>query len=94
MKIKHFFNGRYFKVLFDKKYKKEKLKLRRGECKECGDCCRTCIFGFRCPFLHKNKCLIHKIKPRFCREGPVDEIALKENNSKTCGLYFIKQKHI
>lgn len=92
VKIKHIFNGRLFKILFSRKYIKKNLVLRRGECKCCGYCCNNFLFGFRCPFLWKNKCLIYKIRPKICRNSPVDEISLKENHPETCGFYFIKQK--
>ncbi len=92
MKIKHILNGRLLKMLFSKKYSQENLELRKGKCKQCGACCKVFIFGFKCPFLWKNKCIIYKIRPRICRLSPLDEISLKENHPKTCGFYFIKQK--
>ena len=76
-------------MLFSKEYIKKNLALRSGECKQCGACCKSFLFGFKCPFLWKNNCLIYKIRPKICRLSPIDGISLKENHPKTCGYSFL-----
>ena len=59
--------------------------VRKGECTECGTCCRLPI---PCLFFYGNRCLIHNMRPKQCREfpsGPEDLV------SYDCGYYFEKK---
>jgi|SRR3990167_7755285 len=103
MKLKDFFNGRAFKVLFSQKYIDENLKYRRGRCVQCGTCCKTFIFGLPCIFLGKQKdatgnikyhCKIYRFRPKVCRDSPIDAESLKQNHDKNCGYYFVDINNI
>ena len=56
---------------FRQDYVKNQLRLRKGECSQCGRCCNI---AFKCPFLTKaKKCLIYdKGRPMNCRTFPLD----------------------
>tara|TARA_Y100000310_G_scaffold278504_1_gene296974 strand:+ start:865 stop:1167 length:303 start_codon:yes stop_codon:yes gene_type:complete len=54
----------------------------KGECKQCGECCKHLLGYFKCPLLTKdNKCKAHTHKPLFCRLTPID-IGIRNPN---CG---------
>ncbi len=60
--------------------------IRKGECAECGTCCRLPI---PCLFFYGNHCLIHNRRPRQCGEfpaGPEDLV------SYDCGYRFKKRE--
>ncbi len=40
---------------------------RKGECMNCGACCRLPV---RCLFLMRNRCLIHRNRPKQCKAYP------------------------
>ncbi len=65
--------------------KKENPYMRKGECKECGTCCRLPI---PCLFFYGGRCLIHKRRPKQCREFPDGPGQLV---SHKCGYYFEKK---
>ncbi|MCK5397682.1 MAG: YkgJ family cysteine cluster protein, partial [Thermoplasmata archaeon] len=55
---------------------------RHGECVNCGACCRMPV---RCVFLFRNKCMIHRNRPKQCREFPSKPVQLV---SHSCGYWF------
>ncbi len=57
---------------------------RKGDCNECGTCCRLPV---PCLFFFGNRCLIHKIRPKQCKEFPDEP---KQLVSYKCGYYFDK----
>ncbi|OGZ35497.1 MAG: hypothetical protein A3A94_02670 [Candidatus Portnoybacteria bacterium RIFCSPLOWO2_01_FULL_43_11] len=61
---------------------------RKGECVDCGECCK--LFNV-CPFLkyksdNKSYCAIYKIRPLNCRKYP--RTASEFVTSDTCGYKF------
>ncbi len=65
-------------------------KNRKGECKNCGECCKLLL---KCPFLKYNKtgksyCRIFLIRPLGCRKYPRTESEWKTR--ETCGFKFNK----
>ena len=75
---------RFYLVRWHKDYVREKLALRRGECRRCAGCCSI---AFRCPHLKGNVCMIYEKRYRQCAAFPIDERDLKYRN---CGFYFAK----
>jgi hypothetical protein len=80
---------RFYLVYFRKGYVQRQLKLRKGECHQCGRCCS---FLFVCPMLTEQRlCRIYrKGRLEICRVFPIDErdvneVALHEG---TCGYFF------
>lgn len=71
------------------------LKMRRGECRRCGACCKLM---FRCPaFEEKNgiaNCKIYKYRSRICQLFPLDKRDLADRDliepTKQCGFWFEK----
>ncbi len=83
----------HFCPIFRRTYVYKSLKQRKGECRQCGICCRIPIFGVRCPFLKDNKCSIHKtFKPYSCRIAFFDKkdryYGLIPELEKACGYYW------
>lgn len=86
---------RYLLGKFYRKYITEREKERKGECLQCGNCCRLL---FRCPFLVGSngniKCLIynsHVFRPRSCRDFPIDPQDLADVKFQ-CGYHFSNTK--
>ncbi len=80
---------RFVLCKFHKGYVEAQLKKRRGDCLQCGKCCR---FLYRCPFLigsdENMRCLIYNFcRPSQCIAFPIDVKDLEEVNFK-CGYYF------
>ena len=78
--------------LFRKKYVIKSLNNRKGECKQCGTCCRTMIL---CPHLKEDSCTIYQDGDlsKFCKLYPLDKA--DQNLSGTvgkCGYYWEKTK--
>ena len=63
---------RFFTVHFRKDYVARQLQIRRGDCRQCGTCCRLSI---GCPMLTKEKrCLVYRsFRPKECRVFPIDQ---------------------
>jgi Fe-S-cluster containining protein len=81
--------------IFRRRYVYKNLKQRKGECKQCGTCCRVSFFGIRCPFFkdEDNKCIIHNnLKPYSCRIAFFDKkdryFGLIPELNKACGYYW------
>ena len=81
-------------VKLRKEYVQRQERLRRGECKRCGACCKLL---FNCPYLHEHpdgtySCAIHQKRPHNCRIFPIDENDIKDRDTKypgrPCGFYF------
>ncbi|HNV70215.1 MAG TPA: YkgJ family cysteine cluster protein [Candidatus Ozemobacteraceae bacterium] len=81
---------RRYMMLFKKEEVAETLKLRRGECLSCGECCRS---SFPCPFLFERDglelCRIHADKPEPCRLYPFSPEDVFPHTEGKCGYYFI-----
>jgi hypothetical protein len=80
---------RFFICHFKKEVVAYNLKRRRGECLQCGRCCKLV---YRCPLLvgEKNtmKCLIyHTGRPQQCRVFPLNTSDLADVDFR-CGYFF------
>lgn len=80
---------RFFVCHFEKEIVTSSLKRRRGECFQCGRCCKLV---YRCPLLIGNqstmKCLIYNtVRPWQCRVFPLNTSDLADVNFR-CGYYF------
>ena len=80
---------RFFLIHFKKDYIKSQEKLRRGECRQCAQCCS---FAFRCPLLtRENLCLAYvKGRPAVCKlfaidQRDIDDVAVAGGQ---CGYWF------
>jgi len=74
---------------FNSHYLEDKLKKRRGKCKQCGRCCKGC------PELNNktHKCMVYKNRnPMMChKDFPLDKFDQKLFGvDKTCGYWFEK----
>jgi len=70
----------------DKNYVKDKLKLRKGKCLKCGQCCAGC------EFLDEKKklCRVYDKRPDFChKDFPIDEFDKRVFNVRDCGYKFV-----
>jgi hypothetical protein len=83
---------RFYLVHFRKDYVHQQLLLRKGHCRQCGNCCWLL---FTCPMLtQQGLCLVYgKCRPQACKVFPIDqrdieEVALCGGN---CGYRFEKQ---
>ncbi|MFZ5426787.1 MAG: hypothetical protein ACOZEN_07415 [Thermodesulfobacteriota bacterium] len=80
---------RLYEVHFRKEYVRRQLESRRGECRQCGTCCR---FLFRCPMLTPaGRCLVYgKARPLACRMFPIDGKDIGDVAAKggACGYRF------
>ena len=82
---------RFFLNRFRREYVKNQMKLRKGACYQCGQCCQL---AFRCAFLtNLGKCLIyHNGRPKQCKTFPIDERDLAEVDGE-CGYFFLDEQH-
>jgi hypothetical protein len=79
---------RFYLVHFRPDYVEKMLKLRRGECRRCGNCCTIMI---RCPHLEgDSECTVYDKRARQCRAFPIDSRDLRGRLS-SCGHYFISE---
>ena len=81
---------RYY-VYLRPEYVKEQLRLRKGDCKDCGGKC--CIMTRKCPYVDENGyCKIYKTSmPKFCMVFPIDETDIKlAGMEKYCQFYWEK----
>jgi len=85
---------RLFYNWFRKKYVRESLARRRGECHRCGACCQM---GNRCRFLYYEDglacCKVYdRRKSPNCRRFPMDERDLADRDlilpDRPCGYFF------
>lgn len=80
---------RFVWVHFRKDYVREQTAARRGDCLQCGTCCR---FFFRCPLLTRaGRCLVYGYcRPRACKAFPIDQKDLEEVAARggKCGYWF------
>ncbi len=83
---------RFFLNIFRREYVRNQMKLRKGECCQCGQCCQL---AFRCLLLtNSGKCLIyHKGRPKQCKTFPIDERDLAEVDGE-CGYFFLDRSVI
>jgi len=82
---------RRFLLKYRTNYIENKLKLRKGNCLKCGECCNTfgTIFNTRCIFLSENNlCNIYKDRFITCKSFPIDEVELKLTGMNNCGFYW------
>lgn len=72
-----------------KEYIDRQIKLRKGECSQCGECCKF-MDVFKCKFLSDdNKCLIQDNKPEKCKLFPIDEKHLEITGLKgVCSYHW------
>jgi len=64
-------------------------KRRKGNCNQCGECCRL---PFKCSFLKtddtgKSVCAAYKFRPLNCRKFPRTELQIKQVKT-FCGYSF------
>jgi len=84
---------RFYLGVFRRRYVRESLARRRGECVRCGACC---ALGYRCLSLRDNgqgtECVMHKLRPMNCRLFPIDERDLADRDlirpDVPCGFHF------
>jgi Fe-S-cluster containining protein len=88
------FTGRLRRIklfIFNYNSIKKSLSLRKGECNQCGECCK---FLFVCPMLYKRNskyaCRIYKIRPPICRLFPLTYHDISGLKSK-CDFYWNKK---
>ncbi len=79
------FGGKFKRMFTSKKSgMPDNGEVRKGECLECGACCRLPI---PCIFFFGNRCLIWNRRPSQCRNFPENSGQLI---SYRCGYYFEK----
>ena len=84
---------RLFLGMLCRRYVRESIARRTGECLRCGACCRL---AYRCQFLRHNgdvtECRFHKQRPLNCRLFPIDERDLADRDivspHTSCGYRF------
>jgi hypothetical protein len=70
-------------MFFNRQYILDSLAARKGECRQCGYCCKGCNF------LKDNKCSTYNNRPEAChKDNPIDEFERKAYCSKDCGYYW------
>lgn len=70
--------------LFYSQYFIKKHKSRKGECKQCGECCKGCFL-----LTEGNKCSVYNDRPRWCvKDLPLDKLDIKLRDLKNCGYYW------
>ena len=74
---------RFFLVRYCKTHVREKLSLRRGECRRCAGCC---VIALKCPHLKGNSCTIYETRYKQCGAFPIDERDLRYRH---CGFHFV-----
>jgi hypothetical protein len=89
---------RLYLYTFKKNYVKKMVSIRKGECRQCGACCKLL---YKCPFLIEKdglfSCKIYgKIRPINCIIFPINEKDIKDRNTVLpdipCGYFFENQK--
>jgi len=89
---------RLYLYTFKKKYVQNMVSHRKGECKQCGACCKLL---YKCPFLIEHpkgfSCKIYgKIRPINCVIFPINEKDICDRNTVLpdvpCGYFFENQK--
>jgi hypothetical protein len=77
---------RRYLTLFRKEYVRHQAARRRGECRQCGACCRLV---WRCPFLTaENRCRIYgRTRHPNCVAFPIDDRDLRDVHG-VCGHSF------
>jgi hypothetical protein len=69
-----------------------KIRLREGQCLQCGRCCELV---FKCPMLHTEsvplKCRIYPYRSKLCKQFPIHEEDLKDVDF-LCGYKFKKEQ--
>lgn len=82
---------RIYLTTFRRGYVEKSIRERKGECLQCGRCCRLL---FRCPFLSRdNRCRIYNRKRAMsCVTFPIDARDLADV-SGVCGYYFEDDHH-
>jgi len=87
---------RLYLGIFRRRYVRQSVARRRGECRRCGACCKL---GFRCCLLRDNgavsECLLHRLRPPSCRLFPIDERDLADRDlvepEVPCGYRFERE---
>ena len=87
---------RFYLALFRRRYVRDNLARRHGECRRCGACC---ALGYRCAALRESgditECRFHKYRPSNCRLFPIDERDLADRDlilpDTPCGFHFGQQ---
>lgn len=83
---------RFWLVHFRKQYVQTQLLIRRGDCRQCGNCCNLL---FTCPTLTKQgKCLVYgTCRPSVCKVFPIDQRDIEEIRlcGGHCGYRFEKK---
>jgi hypothetical protein len=78
-------------VNFKKGYLGKRLGDRKGDCRQCANCCRLV---HRCIWLTKdNRCLVYysSIRPSVCARFPIDSKDIRDvmlSSGTTCGYRF------
>jgi hypothetical protein len=80
--------------LFKRKYVEESISRRKGNCVNCGACCKLAFK--KCPYLiEENRKSLCKIYTGFrmlnCKIFPIDKNDINDRNmisKKSCGYYF------
>jgi len=89
---------RLYLSTFRKKYVNEMITKRKGQCNQCGACCKLLL---KCPFLIENEnhfsCKIYgKVRPVNCVVFPINDKDIKDRDfvlpSVSCGYFFEKNK--
>ncbi len=75
---------KYFPKVALKVYSKHK-----GECNNCGDCCRT--KEWNCEYLKDNKCTNYKDRPLSCKVGPFPFDLWFNEKYKNCSIYYFQK---
>lgn len=80
---------RFYIVHFNKKYVQNQLKMRMGNCRQCGACCNML---FTCPLLSTDRaCAAYgTCRPESCRIFPIDQRDIDEVRlcGNACGYSF------
>ena len=84
---------RFYLVEFRRGYVRRQLALRKGECRQCGQCCSLLLI---CPLLtRQGLCRIyHRGRWKMCKAFPIDERDISDVvlTGGTCGYYFESDK--
>lgn len=84
---------RFWLVHFGKEYIRAQMRVRQGECRQCGMCCNLL---FTCPALTKQgQCLFYGVcRPGACKVFPIDRRDIDEVSmcGGHCGYHFEDKK--
>lgn len=82
---------KYYLYFFKRDILMNDLKQRKGKCLQCGNCCETMFFGFKCLFFNEmtRLCRIYKLRLKvMCIMAPFSPKLTGKERPRGCGYYW------